>query len=217
MAPELVDPPDLPELRPVELPVSEESMDLELSGVLLDRGGLDPLHAGRIRIVESELRGVAVRVEAPRGFTLSDVVLRSCELSNLDAREGSVRRVDVRGSRLTGLSLSGAMIEDLKVQGSSLKLASLAFARLRRVVFEEVDLAEASFMDAHLEQVTFSRCSLTGVDFRGAKLKDCVIRGSSLDTIVGVQSLDGVTMPWPDVLASAAAMASALGISIEMD
>lgn len=213
----LIDPPDLPELLAVDLPESDETRNLELSGALVDRGGKGPLKAGRVQIIESELRGVALKVSAPRGFTLSDVVIRSCDLSNLDAREGSIRRVDIHGSRLTGLSLSAATLSDLIVRASSLKLASFAFARLRRVAFEEVDLTEASFMQAHLEQVAFSKCSLTCVDFRGAKFKDCVIRGSSLDTIIGIDSLAGVTMPWPDLLASAAAMASALGITIETD
>ena len=55
------------------------------------------------------------------------------------------------------------------------------------------------------------------VDCCGAKLRDCVIRGSSLDQVLGVESLSGVSMPWSDVVGSAAALASALGIAIESD
>jgi len=82
---------------------------------------------------------------------LSDVVLRACDLSNADGREGSLRRVEIDGSRLVGFGLTGGTVQDLRVVDSSLALASLAFSKLRAVVFERVDLAEASFMDAQLE------------------------------------------------------------------
>jgi len=62
---------------------------------------------------------------------------------------------------------------------------------------------------------TFTDCKLAGTDFRGVKLKGCAIRGTSLDGIVGVDSLRGVAMPWMDVLDSAAALAAALGIIVE--
>jgi len=60
-----------------------------------------------------------------------------------------------------------------------------------------------------------SRVRLQGADFRGARLSACSIRGSSLDDVLGVDSLQGVRMPWPDVLDSAAALATALGITID--
>ncbi len=81
--------------------------------------------------------------------------------------------------------------------------------------FERVDLSETSFMEAQLENVTFIDCKLAGTDFRRAKLKSCVIRGTSLDGILGVDSLWGVSMPWVDVVDSAGALAAALGIRVE--
>jgi uncharacterized protein YjbI with pentapeptide repeats len=83
------------------------------------------------------------------------------------------------------------------------------------VVFERVDLAGASFMEAQLETVVFIDCKLAGTDFRGVKMKGCAIRGTSLDGIIGVDCLQGVSMPWVDVLDSAAALAAALGITVE--
>lgn len=70
-------------------------------------------------------------------------------------------------------------------------------------------------MDAQLETVTFIDCKLAGADFRGVKLKGCAIRGTSLDGVLGVDCLQGVAMPWVDVLDSAGAIAAALGIRIE--
>ncbi|MBV9193575.1 MAG: pentapeptide repeat-containing protein [Solirubrobacterales bacterium] len=99
----------------------------------------------------------------------------------------------------------------------SLALASFPFAKLRTVVFERVDLTDASFMEAQLDAVEFVDCKLAGVDFRGVKTKACAIRGASLEGILGVNSLRGITMPWPDVLHSAAALAAALGINVESE
>ncbi|HEX3615671.1 MAG TPA: hypothetical protein VHU61_03970 [Solirubrobacteraceae bacterium] len=41
------------------------------------------------------------------------------------------------------------------------------------------------------------------------------MRGSSLEGVVGVESLRGLTMPWSDLVASTAALAAAAGITIE--
>jgi hypothetical protein len=72
-------------------------------------------------------------------------------------------------------------------------------------------------MEAQLAAVEFVDCRLSGADFRGVKTKGCAIRSSSLDGVLGVDSLKGVAMPLADVLASAAALATALGIVVEFD
>jgi uncharacterized protein YjbI with pentapeptide repeats len=213
----IIDPPDLPALEPGQLAASGEIGELSLVGVLVERAGLEPLRARHVQIKESELRGVKLDAPGVPGLSLIDVVLRDCDLSNVDGRGGLIRRVECRGSRLVGFGLSEGKIQDLRVVDCSLMLVSFAFAGLRSVVFERVNLTEASFMQARLEAVQFIDCKLGGADFRGAKLRDCVIRGSSLDEVLGVESLCGVSMPWSDVVASAAAMASALGIAIESD
>lgn len=123
--------------------------------------------------------------------------------------------MQIQGSRLVGFSLTAGTVQDLRVVDSTLGLASLALSKLRNVVFERVDLTEASFMEAQLENVAFIDCKLAGADFRGAKQKGCAIHGTPLDGILGTDWLKGVLMPWEDVLASAPALAAALGIIIE--
>jgi hypothetical protein len=137
--------PDLPELEPYTSP--RTGGDLLLSGVLIEGEGHPPVRAGRIRLRESELRGVRIDADHAPGLELVDVVLRGCSLTNVDAREGFLRRVVVQGSRLVGFGLSGGEAADLSV--------------------------------------------------------------------LGVDSLRGLQMPWEDVLASAGALATALGIAIE--
>jgi uncharacterized protein YjbI with pentapeptide repeats len=209
--------PDLPELKRAQLDRAGTDGDLIVDGLLVESQTSDPVYARRVRVTESELRGVAIDAEDAPGLQLSDVILRDCDLSNVDGREGSLRRVEIHGSRLVGFGLAAGTIQDVRVIDSTLGLASLAFAKLRNVVFERVDLAEASFMDARLESVAFVECKLAGADFRGAKQKECAIRGTPLGGILGTDWLEGVQMGWADVLASAPALAAALGIVIEQD
>jgi uncharacterized protein YjbI with pentapeptide repeats len=205
--------PDLPELTPATYDGSD---DLELSGVLLTASDAD-VGARRVRVRESELQGLVFEAGPVPGLTLVDVVVRGCGMSNLDAREGLMSRVEVRGSQLVGFGFTRGEIRDLRVLDSSLQLASFASATLRNVVFDRVNLAEASFMDARLEAVAFVDCRLDGTDFRRANLSGCAIRGASLDGVLGVESLRGIRMPWADVVGSAGALAAALGIVVEHD
>jgi uncharacterized protein YjbI with pentapeptide repeats len=212
-----IEPPDLPGLVRLPLLKASDDGELALEGVLVDHADAEPVDARRVRIMESELRGLRLRAEDARGIRLRDVVLRDCDLSNVHGQEGSVRRVQILGSRLMGFDLAGGDVHDLIVEDSSLALASFAFAKLRNVIFERVDLIEASFMEAQLDAVEFVDCKLSSADFRGVKTKDCAIRGSSLDGVLGVDCLNGVAMPWADVLGSAGALAGALGIVVEFD
>ena len=200
--------PDLPELERQGI----EDGDVVLSGALVARG---VVRAGRVRITESELHGVVF--EEAAGLTLVDVILRDCGLPNADAREASIRRVAVEQCRLVGVDFSGGEIGDLRVSDASLELASFAGARLRDVAFEHVNLSEASFQEARLDNVRFIDCELTGADFRGARCAGGLIRGASLNGVIGVDGLRGVAMAWSDVVASAGALAAALGIEIADD
>jgi uncharacterized protein YjbI with pentapeptide repeats len=218
MAPrDAVQAPDLPRLEIAQLPLGQEVEDLELYGALIERDPGEPLRTRRVRIRESELRGVVLDARDAWGLELIDVVLGDCGLSNLDGREGLIRRVEVARSRLVGFGLSEGKAQDLRVVDSSMELASFASAGLQNVVFERVNLTDASFMEARLEGVEFIDCPLTGTDFRGAKLTRCAIRGSSLEEVLGVDSLRGVRMPWADIVGSVGALAAALGIAVETE
>jgi len=207
--------PDLPELTPAT-PAVGESGELELAGVRVSASDA-AVAARRVRVRESELQGLVVEPGSTPGLSLVDVVMRACNLSNLDAREGLLTRVAMHGSQLVGFGFTRGEVRDLHVTDCSFQLASFASATLRNAVFERVNLAEASFMDARLEAVAFVDCRLDGTDFRRARLGGCAISGASLDGVLGIESLRGVRMPWADVVSSAGALAAALGIVPEHD
>lgn len=204
--------PDLPDLEATDLDGSADAVDVS-GALVVGTGGA--VRAGKMRVRESELRGLALEPGSTPGLTLVDVVLRDCGLSNVDGREGLMARVEVHRSQLVGFGFARGEGRDLRVVDSSLELASFASATLHNVVFERVNLADASFMGARLQAVAFVDCRLAGADFRQARLTGCAIRGASLDGVLGVEALRGLRMPWPDMLASAAAMAAALGITVE--
>ncbi|MBV9819010.1 MAG: pentapeptide repeat-containing protein [Solirubrobacterales bacterium] len=212
--------PDLPELLTATPEALAGADRIELEGVRIDgsdEGDGAVIAAARVRARETELRGVRFDADAVRSVELVDVVLRDCELSNLVVREARLRRVDIRGSRLVGIDLGRAEIRDLRMVDCSMALATLAAATLGSVELQRVNLSESVWMDAALRGVALVDCELSGADFRGASVDGLAIRGATLEGIIGVASLRGLRMTWSDVLASAGALAAALGIGVEPD
>jgi uncharacterized protein YjbI with pentapeptide repeats len=189
--------------------------ELEIEGALVELKAPYEVRAERVQISESDVRGLTLGAGSVPGMRLADVVLSNCDLSNVDGREGSLVRAEIRACRLVGFALGGGMVRDVRVVDSALALSSFAYVGLRNVIFDRVNLREVSFMNARLQGVEFLDCQLEGADFRGVKLSSCAIRGSTLDGILGVESLKGLVMPWAEVLSSAAALAAAIGITIE--
>ena len=208
-----IDPPDLPELREHVIPA--DPGPLELSGVRAGPTGA-PLAPGAVRVTESVLHGVALAGPIP-GLALRDTVLDDCDLSNVEGRQGTLRRVAIERGRLVGFALPGGTLEDVLVTESNLALASFGHATLRNVAFEGVNLREASFLGAVLEGVSFSDCALDGADFRDARATACSLSGCSLEGLAGFASLRGFRMPWPDIVAVAGELAAALGIAVDDD
>jgi uncharacterized protein YjbI with pentapeptide repeats len=208
--------PDLPELEPTELAGAARGGAVELRQALVRARppGAEPVRAQQARIRESELHGVVLEAGGSPGLELIDVVLRDCGLSNVDAREGVLRRVEAHRCRLVWFGISNGDVQHLRIVDSSLQLASFAWARLRHVVFERVNLTDSSFMGARLEDVEFIDCTLGGADFRQAAIRGAAIRGASLTGVLGIESMAGLRMEWTDVLASAAELAAALGITV---
>ena len=211
-----VDPPDLPELTPGRLTLSSDG-ELALDGQRVSGEGGGPVEARRVVVAESELAAVALSPGRLGALRLTDVRLGDCDLSNLIAHGATLTRVEINRSRLLGFQATEATVRDLRVTGCAASLASFAHSNLRDVVFEGVNLEEASFLGARLTRVAFIDCTLVGADFRDADLSACTIRGASLDGVLGVPALRGVAMPWPDLVASTAALATALGIVIAPD
>jgi uncharacterized protein YjbI with pentapeptide repeats len=147
-------------------------------------------------------------------LAFADVELHACNLANLDARGGSMRRVVAERCRLTGLLWTEGSLRDVVLRECRIDLASFAATTIEQTVFEECLLAQTDFQDARLRAVRFVDCDLSGADLSGARFERCELRGCTLDGIRASERLRGVAMPWPDILASAGTFADALGVRV---
>ena len=161
-----------------------------------------------------ELKGVDLSGERRPGLELVDVALSDCNLANLHARGGSLRRATVRGCRMTGVLWTEGTVRDVTLSQSRIDLASFAASTLEQVVFDGCILCQTDFQDAELRAVRFVDCDLTGADLSGARMSRCELRGCTLEALRGAESLRGAAMPWPDIVAAAGTFADALGIRV---
>src|ERR1700689_263688 len=97
--------PALPELEELELPDGGDLDELELVEVLVERHGRDALASARVRVEESELRGLTLREGIATELVLRDARLSGCDLSNLRVRSADIRRVEIEESRLVGFGI----------------------------------------------------------------------------------------------------------------
>jgi uncharacterized protein YjbI with pentapeptide repeats len=145
---------------------------------------------------------------------LVDVELKGCNLANLDARGGSMRRVLATGCRLTGLMWTEGAIGDAVLRDCRIDLASFAATTIEQAVFEDCMLVQTDFQEAHLRSVAFVDCDLSGADLSGARFERCELRGCTLDGVRAADRLRGAAMPWADIVAAAGTLADALGVRV---
>ena len=147
-------------------------------------------------------------------LNLVDVEVGRENLANLRAPGGRLTRVTFDGTRLTGLVLNDARLTDVKFAGCRIDLASFGGSGLERVIFEDCLLAQTDFLESRLKGVRFERCDMRRADLRGARMRDCVLRGCTLDELLGVEALRGAKLPWADIVTQAGLFAGALGIEL---
>ncbi|MDP9233034.1 MAG: pentapeptide repeat-containing protein, partial [Actinomycetota bacterium] len=167
-----------------------------------------------LQLIESRVQGVDLARAVLRRATLRDVVISGGDWANIDAAETIIRRVELRGLRLTGAVLAAAKLQDAYFIQCRLDLCSLRFATLDRVRFEDCRMEEADFYEAALNSVAFVDCDLSRATLAKATFERCEMRGCELGGINGADRLRGVTMPWLDILRSAAVLADGVGVQI---
>jgi uncharacterized protein YjbI with pentapeptide repeats len=192
------------ELEPGERVESRALADVELAGAHLRRVDLREL-----RIDGGDLSGAELE-----GGDVSDAVLERVNLANLRARHATLERVELRGCRMTGLQWAEGRWREVLVADCRADLSALRFTVLEHVVFRDCVLDEADLVEARLRDVRFERCSLAGADLRGARFERVELHGCDLTGLRGVERLDGVAMPWADVVQSAATFAGLLGVRL---
>lgn len=211
-------PPLLPaELEATTIERAAVESGSEWAGVVLEDDDLAELAVPGLRFEESRLVRVDLSASRLAQLSLSDLQLESCNLANAQVRGGSLWRAVVSRSRLTGLFWNEGMLRDVVLHDCRIDLASFGTTRLEQVVFERCLLTQTEFQEAKLRSVRFVDCDLTEADLTLAQFTECEMRGCTLDGVRAAERLNGVAMPWPDVLALAGTMADALGIRVLPD
>jgi uncharacterized protein YjbI with pentapeptide repeats len=125
-----------------------------------------------------------------------------------------MRRVHIKTGRLTGINLSESRLTDVLVEDCRIDLSAFAAAELERVRFVACSFANADLQEARLRTVVFEDCDLREADLTGARFEGVDLRGCRLDGVRGAERLDGVRMPWADVLQNAGLFAAACGVRV---
>jgi uncharacterized protein YjbI with pentapeptide repeats len=196
-------------LTPDDTADGESWEEVELVGTALP--GID---ARALGFMEARFERVDLSGAKLPNLFLSECELDRCDLSNVAAHAGSMRRVTCSGGRLTGMRWTSGEIRDTTFRDCRADLASFERTGLSAVVFEDCNLRDADLRAARMESVAFRRCDLTGADINGARLRDCSMAGCQIEGLTGVDRLRGVAMPWPDILAAAGVFAGEIGVRL---
>lgn len=207
--------------RPPELPTRLERAeaddafrDRRLEARELDGADLEGRTLHGLRLRECRLRRVDLGSAFAAGLDAADVVVDAGSWANLGASEATISRLEATGLRGTGVTLTESSLTDCSFADCRLDLALFRHARLERVAFRDCRLDEADFYGASFRSVLFQSCVLNGASVEGATFERCEVRSSELQDLAGVERLDGVRMPWPDVVQIAGLLAKANGIEV---
>ncbi len=203
-------------LTAASIPDHDITDDAVLSGV--DYAGVD-LSGRRAELLDVEgcrFRDVRLGDGRWRRATLSDSVLESCDLANLELVDSGTQRVRIGGSRLTGLVASGCSVNNTAIVDGIADLSNWRFAKLDRVVFDGCRLIAADFTGSTLTNVTFVDCDLSGADMTQVGVKGVRISRCTLTGLRGVASLSGASIDPLNLLDLTLDLAAALGITIEV-
>ena len=179
--------------------------------------GLSGRDATSLQLIESRIEDVDLSGAILRRVSIRDTVIERGNWANADASEATMTRVEIRGVRLTGAVLASAQIKDATFVDCRLDLSSFRFAQLDGVRFEDCRMEEADLYQAALTSVAFSTCDLTRASLAKATFDRCEMRDCELNGVGNPEQLRGVAMPWPDIVRSAAVLASGVGVRILED
>lgn len=163
--------------------VSMENTDV--SGRNIRNLSLDESLLERVILIETHLEKLSI----------SDSMLRNCDLSTAFCSESSLIRAHIIGGRMTGVDFSLSTLKDVTFENCKLNMANFRFSKLTRVEFINCVLSETDFQGSELTEVAFQSSHLEKVEFGQCRIIKVDARTSQLFDIRGWQSLRGVTIP----------------------
>jgi uncharacterized protein YjbI with pentapeptide repeats len=210
--------PDLPnDLIETSLPEAELDDGVAQVGLAVTDVDLSGRQVAGAELDECRYTTVSFASVQMRRATIRDVEFDRCDLANLLARDSSLIRVAVRGSRMTGVALLACIVRDVAFRDCRMDMASFSGSRFTNVTFTNCRLDQANFGEADLSGVEFEHCDVSAAQMSGATLTGARFTGCDLTGISGVTSLRGAIITSADAVTLARIFAEALGITIEDD
>jgi len=208
--------PDLPEeLTPGSLPEADLVDGAVLAGLAVDDLDLSGREAAGAELDQCRYRNVTLAQVRLNRVMVKDAEFSHCDLANLRARDSSIRRAVVSGTRMTGFTWITGGIRDVIFESCRIDLGYFSATKFASVIFRNCRLDQANFGDTDLSDVQFTGCDLSGVQFSGANVADTRFSGCELSGLSGVTSLRGATISTSDAMSLTGIFAEALGIRIE--
>jgi uncharacterized protein YjbI with pentapeptide repeats len=171
---------------------------------------LPDLRAADGAVLRSLLVDVSLAGSRLRSLTLTDVIARDCNLSNVDLTGARLNRVVFERCRMTGATFSEVAAQEVAFRACALDLATFRAARMFHVEFVDCRLVDADF---HAAEIRFS--SLTGCSLERAELEQT--RLASVDLRGDLRALRGATIDSVQLAGLSIQFATQLGITVSDD
>lgn len=156
--------PTAPRESPPDLPAHLDLLDphsvvprVELSAVRV-KGLIGPVSAAHGRIVDARIDDASVDRFDLTGTALTDVAIRDLRATELLAREGSWRSVEIIGGRIATLDASRASWDGIRLQGLRVDYLSLASADVGDLMVIDCQIGSLDLPQARANRVAFYRC-----------------------------------------------------------
>lgn len=169
---------------------------------VLDGESVDDVLVSGVDLAGSRAHGFGIRSSRLAGVMLQscelqrldarDVVFENCDLSGSDLSESRLERVELLGCRLSGAVLSMSILKDVRVRDCKLDGVNLRMSEGERVWVSDSNLRDADFYEAKFRSSRMLECDLTGSEFSKADLSGTHLQGSRLDGAKGAGGLRGI-------------------------
>lgn len=163
---------------------------------------------------ESVLTGVDLSGRDLSRLLARDTVFERCDLSGARLDGAALERVSFVGCRLTGAMLTDASLRDVRLTDCQGDLLNLRMSSAQYLLVTGTSLREADFYDMSMRRCALLGCELTGASFRGCRLEDVDLHGSRVAGLADVGGIAGASVAPDQVIALAAALLQAAGVSV---
>lgn len=171
--------------------------------------------ATRGDFAECRFDGIRADLLTLENASLVDVVVTDAVITQLSARGGRWRDVQVTGGRIATLDLSDAHLDNVELRGVHIDYLTLGAARVRDVLIADCTIGALDLPRATVTRMAFESTRCDEMDPRGMRAEHLDLRGLDAASFVDPAGLRGATMRDDQVALHAASFAASLGIRID--